>query len=79
MSSTVPARPSGISASAASRKAGEADSISGVSIEPGHHGVDADPRAPSSSDAVRDRPRSAHLLAVYAAATCPDRLRPSRC
>ena len=30
------------------------------------------PRAPSSNEAVRDSPRKAHLLAVYAAATCPD-------
>ena len=71
MSAGRPTRPSGISASAASVNAGDADAISGVSTRPGITALTRMPRAPSSSDAVRVRPRSAHLLEVYAAAACP--------
>ena len=67
----TPTRPSGISASAASVNAGEADAISGVSTRPGITALTRMPCAPSSSDAVRVRPRSAHLLEVYAAAAWP--------
>ena len=73
MSAGTPTRPSGTSASAASKNAGEADSISGVSTRPGITALTRMPRVePSSSDAERVRPRSAHLEAVYAAAAWPD-------
>ena len=72
MSATWPTRPSGISASAASVNAGDADAISGVSTSPGITALTRIPRDPSSSEAERVRPRSAHFEAVYAAAAWPD-------
>jgi hypothetical protein len=65
MSAGVPTRASGISASAASENAGEAEAIKGVSIRPGMTALTRMPRVdPSSSDAERVSPRSAHLEAV---------------
>jgi hypothetical protein len=46
--------------------------IIGVSIRPGITALTRMPRSPNSSDAALVRPRKAHLLAVYAAAACPD-------
>ena len=68
MSAGTPTRPSGISASAASKNAGEADSISGVSTRPGITALTRMPCDPSSREAERVSPRSAHFEEVYAAA-----------
>jgi hypothetical protein len=64
MSAGVPTRPSGISASAARVNASGALAISGVSMRPGITALTRMPRSPSSREAVRVSPRSAHLLAV---------------
>ena len=68
MSAGTPTRPNGISASAASVNAGDAEAISGVSMRPGMTAFTRIPFDPNSRDAARVRPRNAHLLAVYAAA-----------
>ncbi|MDR7304023.1 hypothetical protein JOF55_004204 [Haloactinomyces albus] len=63
-SSTVPVRSSGVCAMLASRKVSGAEVVIGVSIWPGWMVLTRIPRAPSSTQAALDSPRSAHLLAV---------------
>jgi hypothetical protein len=66
MSSTVPVRPRGVPLRFASRNAGAAEAVMSVSMKPGWIVFTRMPRGPSSMAAVPDRPRSAHLLVVYA-------------
>jgi hypothetical protein len=63
-SSTVPVRPSGVSATFAARNAGAAEAVIGVSMCPGWMVLTRMPRGPSSRQAVLANPRNAHLLAV---------------
>jgi hypothetical protein len=67
MSSGVPGLPSGISSTSLRLNASGVSAI-GVAITPGKIVLTRTPKRPSSMLAVRDTPRSPHLLAVYAAA-----------
>ena len=58
---SVPTRASGISASAASKKAGEAELHEWSVDEAGHHGVHADALGAEHQRGGAGRPRSAHL------------------
>ena len=63
-SSGTPARPSGVLAMFAVRKAAGAAAVIGVSMNPGLTRLTRMPMSPSCMLATRERPRSAHLLAV---------------
>lgn len=65
-SPTLPTRPNGVSRTFASRKAGAAEAVISVSMNPGWIVFTRIPRGPSSRAAALDEPRSAHLLVVYA-------------